>query len=148
MYLLINALAFSLFLYLLAIFRSYKRRRGLPYPPGPPSWPIIGNLLDIPKDTPWTVYADMWRASSCRSQRVSLAQNVKSRRRSSRGPWVHYMRVKYSVIFMGSSWVHDDTYKSAFQPVQTQCVLLEYLACFLLTPVMRLYRQCTPSFWP
>ena len=59
MYLLINALAFSLFLYLLAIFRSYKRRRGLPYPPGPPSRPIIGNLLDIPKDTPWTVYADI-----------------------------------------------------------------------------------------
>jgi hypothetical protein len=59
MYLLIDALAFFLFLYLLALFRDYKRRRGLPYPPGPPSRPIIGNLLDIPKDTPWTVYADM-----------------------------------------------------------------------------------------
>jgi hypothetical protein len=59
MYLLINALAFFSFLYLLAVFRNYKRRRGLPYPPGPPSRPIIGNLLDIPKDTPWTVYADM-----------------------------------------------------------------------------------------
>ncbi|KAF8483927.1 hypothetical protein DFH94DRAFT_690399 [Russula ochroleuca] len=59
MYLLINALAFFFFLYLLAVFRNYKRRRGLPYPPGPPSRPVIGNLLDIPKDTPWTAYADM-----------------------------------------------------------------------------------------
>ena len=59
MYLLINALAFFVFLYLLVVFRDRKRRRGLPYPPGPPSRPIIGNLLDIPTDAPWTVYADM-----------------------------------------------------------------------------------------
>ena len=59
MYLLINGLAFFFFIYLLVAFRDYKRRKGLPYPPGPPSRPIIGNLLDIPKDTPWTVYADM-----------------------------------------------------------------------------------------
>jgi hypothetical protein len=59
MYLLINALAFFFFLYLLIVFRDHKRRRGLPYPPGPPSRPIIGNLLDIPKDAPWSAYADM-----------------------------------------------------------------------------------------
>jgi hypothetical protein len=47
------------FLYLLVHFRDRKRRGGLPYPPGPPSWPIIGNLLDIPKDLAWTAYADM-----------------------------------------------------------------------------------------
>jgi hypothetical protein len=38
------------FLYLLVHFRDRRRRGGLPYPPGPVSWPIIGNLLDIPKD--------------------------------------------------------------------------------------------------
>ena len=59
MYLLINALAFFFFLYLLSVFRDHKRRRGLPYPPGPPSRPILGNLLDIPKDTPWAAYADI-----------------------------------------------------------------------------------------
>ncbi|KAI0273084.1 cytochrome P450 [Russula aff. rugulosa BPL654] len=47
------------FLYLLVHFRDRRRRGGLPYPPGPPSWPIIGNLLDIPKDLAWTAYADM-----------------------------------------------------------------------------------------
>ncbi|KAI0278792.1 cytochrome P450 [Russula aff. rugulosa BPL654] len=59
MYLFINALVFFVFLYFLVVFRDRKRRKGLPYPPGPPSRPIIGNLLDIPKNAPWTAYADM-----------------------------------------------------------------------------------------
>ncbi len=59
MYLLINALAFFVFLYLLVVFHDRKRRGGLPYPPGPPSRPVIGNLLDIPADAPWTAYAVM-----------------------------------------------------------------------------------------
>jgi hypothetical protein len=49
----------SCFLYLLVVFRDHRRRRGLPYPPGPPSRPIIGNLLDFPKDMPWSAYAKM-----------------------------------------------------------------------------------------
>ena len=49
----------SCFLYLLTVFSDHRRRRGLPYPPGPPSRPIIGNFLDFPKDTPWSVYAEM-----------------------------------------------------------------------------------------
>ena len=60
--LLINAvdcLAVSLFIYLLSVFRDRRRRGGLPYPPGPPPRPIIGNILDIPKDTPWITYVDM-----------------------------------------------------------------------------------------
>src|SRR6266576_4953820 len=62
--LLINAvdcLAISLFLYLFSVFRDNGRRGGLPYPPGPPPRPIIGNILDIPKDTPWITYVDMSR---------------------------------------------------------------------------------------
>jgi hypothetical protein len=61
-FLLINAvdcLALSLFLYLFVALRDHRTRRGLSYPPGPPSWPIIGNLLDVPKEAPWIAYADM-----------------------------------------------------------------------------------------
>jgi hypothetical protein len=54
-----DCFAISLFVYLLVVFRDYRRRRGLPYPPGPPRLPIIGNLLDVPKDAPWSAYADM-----------------------------------------------------------------------------------------
>jgi hypothetical protein len=55
----VDTLAISLFLFLLVNLRDYRRRRGLSYPPGPPSWPIIGNFLDIPKDKPWIAYTDM-----------------------------------------------------------------------------------------
>jgi hypothetical protein len=55
----LDCLAISFSLYLLAHFRDRKRRGGLSYPPSPPSWPIIGNLLDVPKDAPWIVYTDM-----------------------------------------------------------------------------------------
>lgn len=35
-------------------------------PPGPPGWPIIGNLLDMPKDFEWIKYKDLSeRYSAC-----------------------------------------------------------------------------------
>ena len=55
----VDALAISLFLYLIVNFRDRKRRGGLYYPPGPQPWPIIGNLPDIPKDKPWIAYTDL-----------------------------------------------------------------------------------------
>jgi hypothetical protein len=61
-FLLVNTLDFLAivsFFYLLISYRDHRRRGGLSYPPGPPSWPFIGNLLDVPKDTPWIAYANM-----------------------------------------------------------------------------------------
>ncbi|KAH9952755.1 cytochrome P450 [Russula dissimulans] len=49
----------SLSLYLLVVLRDHRKRRGLPYPPGPQSWPIIGNLLDVPSQRPWIAYTKM-----------------------------------------------------------------------------------------
>ena len=59
----IDCLAISLSLYLLSVFRDHRRRRGFPYPPGPPSRPIIGNLLDVlkAKEASWITYAEMSR---------------------------------------------------------------------------------------
>ena len=54
-----DCLAISCLLYLLVVFRDHRRRRGMPYPPGPPPQPIIGNLIDFPKDTPWSAYTEM-----------------------------------------------------------------------------------------
>jgi len=36
--------------------RSYRKHGGLSYPPGPRPLPIIGNLLNIPKDSSWLAY--------------------------------------------------------------------------------------------
>ena len=47
------------------LFRQLKRGRdgnpnGLPLPPGPKGYPLIGNLFDMPVYKPWVVY-DEWR---------------------------------------------------------------------------------------
>jgi hypothetical protein len=55
----VDALAISLFLYLLVVLNDHRKRGGLRFPPGPPTWPIIGNLLDVPKNAPWIAYSDM-----------------------------------------------------------------------------------------
>ena len=53
----VNLLGFLSFGFILSAIRDYRRRRGLPYPPGPRPLPIIGNLLDIPKESSWLAYA-------------------------------------------------------------------------------------------
>lgn len=51
----ILALVFSLAAF--SAIYDYQRRRGLPYPPGPRPLPLIGNLLDIPKEFSWLTYS-------------------------------------------------------------------------------------------
>ena len=56
-------LAIFILLYLIVFFRDRRRRLSYQrmYPPGPPSRPIIGHLLDVPKDAPWIAYTEMSR---------------------------------------------------------------------------------------
>ena len=44
------------FLAAFAYTLRHARSRGLPYPPGPKRFPIIGNLLDMPSHEEWLTY--------------------------------------------------------------------------------------------
>ncbi|KZV94618.1 cytochrome P450 [Exidia glandulosa HHB12029] len=43
------------------LLRRLTKSSALPYPPGPPSRGLVGNLTDVPKDLEWEVYADWGR---------------------------------------------------------------------------------------
>ena len=44
------------------LFRQFKKGnpKGLPLPPGPKGYPLIGNLFNFPIISPWLVYEE-WR---------------------------------------------------------------------------------------
>jgi hypothetical protein len=47
------------FLFAVQSFRDHRKRKGLPYPPGPRPLPLIGNLLDIPREFSWLTYTEL-----------------------------------------------------------------------------------------
>ena len=57
--LIVDILALASFFLVILAFNDHRRRRGLPYPPGPRPLPLIGNLLDIPKEYSWLTYTHL-----------------------------------------------------------------------------------------
>ncbi|KAJ7138330.1 cytochrome P450 [Mycena epipterygia] len=56
--------AFALALLAAILFRRAHDNRNpqnLPLPPGPKGWPIIGNLLEMPRETPWIKFEEWSR---------------------------------------------------------------------------------------
>ena len=56
------------------VFLDNRRRNpaGLPYPPGPPGYPIIGNLFDIPKVFIYKRFREMSRELGKSTARCSV----------------------------------------------------------------------------
>jgi len=40
------------------IKRVLTKKNPAPYPPGPPSRPLVGNIPDMPQEKPWLTFAD------------------------------------------------------------------------------------------
>ena len=53
----LDVLLAALALYLVG--RLIWGRSGVPLPPGPPGWPLIGNLFDFPADAPYKALGAM-----------------------------------------------------------------------------------------
>ncbi|KAG1861338.1 hypothetical protein F4604DRAFT_1658027 [Suillus subluteus] len=36
----------------------FNKKKPAAYPPGPPGWPLIGNVLDVPHIKPWLTFTE------------------------------------------------------------------------------------------
>ena len=54
----VPAVTFALFLVKQRLDQRAANPKRLPYAPGPPSLPLIGNLFDTPTENDWLVYSE------------------------------------------------------------------------------------------
>ncbi|KAG1737311.1 cytochrome P450 [Suillus lakei] len=59
----------------------FNKKNPAPYPPGPPGWPLIGNILDMPHIKPWLTFTE-WGQEVCRAavNVYSQVEEIETRR--------------------------------------------------------------------
>ncbi|OAX31420.1 cytochrome P450 [Rhizopogon vinicolor AM-OR11-026] len=54
----------------------FTKKNPAPYPPGPPGWPLIGNILDMPHVQPWLTFAEWGKKYGDISHIEILGQHI------------------------------------------------------------------------
>lgn len=118
------ALLILIFAYSLSLAQWHRRSRGLPLPPGPRSWPFIGNLVHMRKPEPWKSHHELcqlygeWRQLS--------AQHLRSADHIDAGELVYLPVLSQSVMILGSARVLSELLdkRSAVTSDKLQSVLI------------------------
>ncbi|KAG0699879.1 cytochrome P450 [Suillus ampliporus] len=56
--------------------RTFTKKNPAPYPPGPPGWPLIGNVTDMPHIKPWITFAEWGKRYGDISHIEILGQHI------------------------------------------------------------------------
>ncbi|OJA07969.1 hypothetical protein AZE42_13541, partial [Rhizopogon vesiculosus] len=54
----------------------FTKKNPAPYPPGPPGWPLIGNISDMPHVQPWLTFAEWGKKYGDISHIEVLGQHI------------------------------------------------------------------------
>ncbi|KAG0703346.1 cytochrome P450 [Suillus ampliporus] len=56
--------------------RALTKKNPAPYPPGPPGWPLVGNIADMPHIKPWLTFAEWGKRYGDLSHIEILGQHI------------------------------------------------------------------------
>ncbi|KAG0699886.1 hypothetical protein DFH29DRAFT_1013253, partial [Suillus ampliporus] len=56
--------------------RALTKKNPAPYPPGPPGWPLVGNVADMPHIKPWLTFAEWGKRYGDLSHIEILGQHI------------------------------------------------------------------------
>jgi hypothetical protein len=127
-----NVVAVLLFLTTVQAIRDHRRRGGLPHPPGPRPLPIIGNLLDIPKQFSWLAYTKFAKTHGSHSSfgRSSLLTR-------STGDIVSFRIFGQVVVVLNSAKVAKDLFEKRAATYSDRSPMAMYDMCVLESAAMR-----------
>ncbi|KAM5536771.1 hypothetical protein V8D89_009489 [Ganoderma adspersum] len=118
-------------LYVRSLTRWRARSRGRPFPPGPPSLPVVGNLFHIPGDKPWNTFSDL------------AAQY---------GDILHFRTLGQSTIVLGgpevvNEYLEKRASSTSDRPQTSMIDLLDQRDNFGLMPYGQRWRRYRRHFW-